>query len=185
MLKISDLSKTNSHQGREYLTELMNKKISKALSTVPEEGEFLEDYHSNIGRLSKSERNNILSYMKKNTKELVNLSLASCNLAALQYGELISYFPTFWSPTQGHSENNKDNNKKGFASMVLRMDLFDSQEDHARLFIEASKLSTTGMENEERIATFGAMYGSKGYDWFKYQKSKSWEEVENNFLRNW
>ena len=119
-------------------------------------------------KLTKTEKNNILSYMKKNTKELLNLSLAGCNLAALQYRELISCFPTFWSPTWGHSEGSKDNNKKGFASMVPRMDLFDGQEDHARAFIETFKLSINGMEDEERIATFGAVHGSKGYVWFKY-----------------
>ena len=104
--------------------------------------------------------------MKKNTKELVNLSLASCNLSVLQYRELISCFPILWSPTQGHSKNKKDNNKKGFASMVPRIDLFNGQEDHARSFIETFKLLIAGIEDEEIIATFGAMCGSKGYDWF-------------------
>ena len=49
---MSEQSETDSQRGREYLQELMNEKISKALTTIPEEGEVLEEYHRYIKKIN-------------------------------------------------------------------------------------------------------------------------------------
>ena len=61
LLKICRTGSSESSPYREgYLTKLMKKLISKALSTVPKEGEILEGYQKYIEKLSKKEKSNIL-----------------------------------------------------------------------------------------------------------------------------